>query len=109
MMYCEVDPLSSRFHYFSVESRIPADHPLRLVKKLADSALSTISAELDSLYAKTGRPSIPPERLLKAQLLIALYSVRSDRQFSWPGSATVAMPSWRTAAACVSICSSPTR
>ena len=81
MMYCEVAPLSSRFHYFSVESRIPADHPLRLVKKLADSALSTISAELDSLYAKTGRPSIPPERLLKAQLLIAFYSVRSDRQF----------------------------
>ena len=77
----EVDPQSSMFHYFSVESRIPADHPLRPVKKLADSALSAISAELDGLYAKTGRPSIPPERLLKAQLLIAFYSVRSDRQF----------------------------
>ena len=77
----EVDPQSSMFHYFSVESRIPADHPLRPVKKLADSALSAISAELDGLYARTGRPSIPPERLLKAQLLIAFYSVRSDRQF----------------------------
>lgn len=77
----EVDPQSSMFHYFSVESRIPADHPLRPVKKLADSALSAISAELDGLYAKGGRPSIPPERLLKAQLLIAFYSVRSDRQF----------------------------
>ena len=77
----EVDPQSSMFHYFSVESRIPADHPLRPVKKLADSALSAISAELDGLYARTGRPSIPPERLLKAQSLIAFYSVRSDRQF----------------------------
>lgn len=77
----EVDPQSSMFHYFSVESRIPADLPLRRVKKLAESALSAISAELDGLYARTGRPSIPPERLLKAQLLIAFYSVRSDRLF----------------------------
>ena len=77
----EVDPQSSMFHYFSVESRIPVDHPLRRVKKLAESALSAISAELDGLYARTGRPSIPPERLLKAQLLIAFYSVRSDRLF----------------------------
>ena len=77
----EVDPQSSMFHYFSVESRVPADHPLRPVKKLADSALAAISSDLDGLYAKVGRPSIPPERLLKAQLLIALFSVRSDRQF----------------------------
>ena len=77
----EVDPQSSMFHYFSVESRVPADHPLRRVKKLAETALSAISGELDGLYAKTGRPSIPPERLLKAQLLIAFYSVRSDRLF----------------------------
>jgi transposase len=81
MMRGEVDPQSSMFHYFSVESRIPADLPLRRVKKLAESALSAISAELDGLYARTGRPSIPPERLLKAQLLIAFYSVRSDRLF----------------------------
>src|SRR5690606_35531195 len=69
------------FHYFSPESRVPADYPLRRVKRLADRALGVISGELDALYSSVGRPSIPPERLLKAQLLIALYSVRSDRQF----------------------------
>jgi len=77
----EVDPQSSIFHYFSVKSQIPTDHPLHRVKKLTESALSAISAELNGLYARTGRPSIPPERLLKAQLLIAFYSVRSDRLF----------------------------
>ena len=60
---------------------MPADHPLRRVKKLADRALAAISADLDTLYSSVGRPSIPPERLLKGQLLIALYSIRSDRQF----------------------------
>lgn len=53
----EVDPQSSMFHYFSVESRIPADHPLRPMKKLADVALSAISADLDVLYAKSGLKS----------------------------------------------------
>lgn len=77
----QLDPQSSMFHYFSPESRVPADHPLRQVKKLADRALGAISGELDALYSKVGRPSIAPERLLKGQLLIALYSVRSDRQF----------------------------
>jgi transposase len=77
----QLDPQSSMFHYFSPESRVPADHPLRRVKKLADRALSAISAELDALYSNVGRPSIAPERLLKGQLLIALYSIRSDRQF----------------------------
>src|SRR5574337_2118368 len=77
----QLDPQSSMFHYFSPDSRVPADHPLRGVKRLADRALSAISAELDALYSTTGRPSIAPERLLKGQLLIALYSVRSDRQF----------------------------
>jgi len=77
----QLDPQSAMFHYFSAESRVPADHPLRGVKKLADRALSAISVELDALYSSTGRPSIAPERLLKGQLLIALYSVRSDRQF----------------------------
>lgn len=77
----QLDPQSSMFHYFSPESRVPADHPLRRVKKLADRALSAISADLDALYSSVGRPSIAPERLLKGQLLIALYSIRSDRQF----------------------------
>ncbi len=63
----EVDPQSSMFHYFSVESRIPAEHPLRRVKKLVETALSAIQGELDGLYVRTSHPSIPPERLLKAK------------------------------------------
>lgn len=69
------------FTYFSPESRVPADHPLRSIKATADTVLKTMSVEFDRLYADTGRPSIPPERLLKGSLLIALYSVRSDRMF----------------------------
>lgn len=69
------------FTYFSPESRVPASHPLRSIKGYADSALGTLSRDLDELYSDVGRPSIPPERLLKASLLIALYSVRSDRMF----------------------------
>lgn len=76
----QVDPQAGMFHYFSAESRVPADHPLRAIKQLADAALREISAELDGLYSANGRPSIAPERLLKGQLLMALYSVRSDRQ-----------------------------
>jgi transposase len=77
----EVDPQAGLFSYFSPESRVPAEHPLRAIKAGTDAVLKELSAELDGLYASTGRPSIPPERLLKGQLLIALYSVRSDRQF----------------------------
>lgn len=77
----QLDPQSSMFHYFSPESRVPADRPLRRVKKLADRALAAISADLNALYLSVGRPSIPPARLLKGQLLIALYSIRSGRQF----------------------------
>ena len=69
------------FTYFSPESRVPADHPLRSIKANADAVLKSLSGEFDRLYSETGRPSIPPERLLKASLLIALYSVRSDRVF----------------------------
>ena len=69
------------FSYFSPEARVPAAHPLRSIKGYADTALKLLSGEFDELYATTGRPSIPPERLLKASLLIALYSVRSDRLF----------------------------
>jgi len=76
-----VDPQGAMFTYFSVDSRVPADHPLRSIKANADAVLSSLSAEFDRLYADTGRPSIPPERLLKGSLLIALYSVRSDRVF----------------------------
>ncbi|NJK42602.1 MAG: IS5 family transposase [Aquincola sp.] len=76
-----VDPQSHLFSYFSPEARVPAGHPLRSIKAYTESALEQIRPLLDRLYSEIGRPSIPPERLLKAQLLIALYSVRSDRLF----------------------------
>jgi transposase len=61
------------------EQRVPKAHPLRRIKELADSALQALSPTFDVMYAGGGRPSVPPERLLKATLLMALYSVRSDR------------------------------
>jgi transposase len=76
-----VDPQGSMFSYFSPESRVPETHPLRGIKADADTVLASLSREFDELYAEIGRPSIPPERLLKASLLIALYSVRADRMF----------------------------
>ncbi len=76
-----VDPQGSMFSYFSPESRVPETHPLRAIKRDADTVLASLSGEFDELYAESGRPSIPPERLLKASLLIALYSVRADRMF----------------------------
>jgi transposase len=63
------------------DHRIRPDHPIRRIKALADGELRRLSAVFDAMYAAGGRPSIPPERLLKACLLIALYSVRSERQF----------------------------
>lgn len=69
------------FSYVSPEERVPADHPLRRIKALADAALRELSRTFDRMYAREGRPSIPPERLLKAQLLIALYTIRSERLF----------------------------
>lgn len=60
---------------------VPAEHPLRQIKQLADQGLSELSPVFDAMYSSVGRPSIPPERLLKASLLIALYTVRSERQF----------------------------
>ena len=74
-----VDPQSGLFSYFSVEGRIPAGHPLRRIKPQADAVLASMSANFDAMYGEGGRPSVAPERLLKASLLIALYSVRSDR------------------------------
>ena len=76
-----VDPQESMFSYFSPDSRVPEAHPLRRIKQHADAVLGSMNAEFDRIYAEIGRPSIPPERLLKASLLIALYSVRSDRLF----------------------------
>jgi transposase len=67
--------------FIDLEERVPATHPLRMIKRLADEALADLSSTFDRMYAENGRPSIPPERLLKASLLIALYSVRSERAF----------------------------
>jgi transposase len=72
---------SSMLMLMSPETRVPATHPLRAIKKLADAALVKLSPVFDAMYASTGRPSIPPERLLKSMLLIALYTLRSERQF----------------------------
>lgn len=68
------------FSYVSLEERIPADHPLRAIRSMTDRALAALSPLFNKLYAPSGRDSIPPERLLRALLLQALYSVRSERQ-----------------------------
>ena len=67
------------FSYLSPEHRVPADHPLRAVRALTDEALHTMSRRFADLYAQTGRPSIPPEQLLRALVLQVLYTVRSER------------------------------
>jgi transposase len=67
------------FSYLSPEERVRKDHPLRTVRTLTDEILREMSPVFDSMYAKRGRPSIPPEKLLRAQLLQMLYSVRSER------------------------------
>src|SRR6266478_6022529 len=61
--------------------RVPKEHPLRRVKELADAALTQLSPMFVEMYSAIRRPSIPPERLLKASLLMALYTVRSERMF----------------------------
>ena len=76
-----VDPQAALFTTVSPEKRVPKDHPIRTIKDLADEQLLELSTVFREMYASSGRCSIPPERLLKAQLLIALYSVRSERQF----------------------------
>jgi transposase len=65
----------------SLEDRIARDHPIRRIKALADEALARMHGTFEAMYSQSGRPSIPPERLLKAQILIALFTVRSDRGF----------------------------
>src|ERR1700752_529099 len=67
------------FSYLNPEQRVPQDHPLHPLRVMTDEALQQLRARFNSLYAKTGRPSIAPEKLLRALLLQALYSVRSER------------------------------
>jgi transposase len=70
---------SDIFSYLSPETRVKKDHPLRAIRQMADKAFAKLSARFDEMYAKRGRPSIAPEKLLRAQLLQMLYSVRSER------------------------------
>ena len=104
------------FSYVDLEKRVRSDHPLRTIRSLTDGALETLSGDFAALYSGTGRPSIPPEKLLRAMLLQAFYSIRSERQlmerlefdllFKWfvglgidDGSGTTG-PSRRTATGC---------
>jgi len=77
----QTDPQAKLFSYVSPESRVPRNHPLRRVRMLVGVVLDRLSTTFEAMYSHTGRPSIPPERLLKSCLLIALYSIRSDRMF----------------------------
>src|SRR4051812_49144812 len=71
----------SLFSYVDLESRVRADHPLRTIRAVVDDALAGLSADFEAIYATGfGRPSIPPERLLRALLLQAFYGIRSERQ-----------------------------
>ena len=70
----------SLFSYLSCEARVPQDHPLRPIRTIVDQALAGLSPAFDRLYSDIGRPSIAPEKLLRALLLQAFYSVRSERQ-----------------------------
>ena len=67
------------YSYLSPEQRVRENHPLRKIRAMADEALKNMSERFDGMYAKTGRPSIPPEKLLRAQLIQMLYSIRSER------------------------------
>ena len=68
------------FSYVDLEKRVRSDHPLRTIRSLTDAALQALSGDFAALYSGTGRPSIPPEKLLRAMLLQAFYSIRSERQ-----------------------------
>jgi transposase len=70
---------SAMYSYLSPEQRVPADHPLRAIREMVDRALKGLSRRFNEIYSATGRPSIPPEKLLRALLLQVLYTIRSER------------------------------
>ena len=84
----------SLFSYVDLEARVPAKHPLRVMRGLVNASLAALDGAFDALYSHDGRPSIPPEHLLRATLLQLLYTIRSERQlvdrlefdllFRWP-------------------------
>src|SRR5712692_1834474 len=75
----EAEETDAMFSYISPAQRVPKDHPLRVVRQLTDQALARLSPEFEKLYSSTGRPSVPPERLLRASLLQYFYGIRSER------------------------------
>jgi hypothetical protein len=79
------------FSYIRPEHRVPVDHPLRPIRTLVDEVLRDLSPRFARLYARTGRPSIPPEKLLRALLLQTLYSIRSERRTwsSWTSTSSI--------------------
>jgi len=92
------------FSYVRPESRIPKNHPLRVIRALSDEALAALNDQFAALYSENGRPSIPPEQLLRALLLQAFYTIRSERQlmeqlnynllFRWFVGLSVDDPTW---------------
>jgi transposase len=98
---------SEMFLYGSLEERVPEKHPLRPVRVMVDAALESMNERFDEMYAKAGRPSIAPERLLRALLLQALYSIRSERMlveqleynllFRWFVGLNMSEPAWNHA------------
>jgi transposase len=92
------------FSYVDLEARVRTDHPLRSIRVVVNEALGSMAADFAALYSRTGRPSIPPEKLLRAMLLQACYSIRSERQlmerlefdllFRWFVGLGIDDPSW---------------
>src|SRR5258707_11249125 len=76
----EAEEPEPMFSYITPAQRVPQDHPLRGIRKIVDAALDRMSPRFQRLYSRTGRPSIPPERLLRALILQVLYTLRSERQ-----------------------------
>ncbi len=76
----ESDSQVNMFSYVNLESRIPNNHPIRKIRSIIDKALNDIDRQLGQMYAQDGRPSIPPEMLIRASLLQILFSIRSERQ-----------------------------
>ena len=70
----------SLFSYVDLEARVGKDHPLRTIRGVVNEALASLSSEFSALYAVMGRPSIPPEKLLRAMLLQVFYTIRSERE-----------------------------
>ena len=111
------------FSYVDLEARVRADHPLRTIRTIVNEALSALEHEFAALYARIGRPSIPPEKLIRAMLLQAFYSIRSERQlmerleydllFRWFVGLGVDDPAWdhstfsKTATVCSTATSPP--